>query len=533
MSATDLKRKRLSSPVPQPEPSTSTLVATTTRATFLGQVYDMLTPPGTKDPGSFSWRNDGKSIVIKKPAQFEQNLLPTVFPGQKEAKSLMRALQHYDFKHKTQKGGHIIIKHPTLTMKSSRAGFLAVSRKQPQRRITHATFLGHVYDMISPPTKLTRDVISWSKDGKNIVISDPVTLEEKVLPKCIPSQKQVYTFTRALHFYGFGRRTEYPSGHITLTHPILTQSSSRDDFLAVPHVHYNSTADECLTTGSPFDRKPLTGPTTHSLEPKQAPSKVFLARVHDMLASSDERKGDIIAWSDDGQSIVIAEPARFLKELLPVFFPRQTQMKSFTRSLREYGFVRKDDGAAGSEMVLAHPTLTQKSTRAEFHAIPRRAGASSVSASSCARTRTRTSNRVRRNHDHDSAGEDEEDSSELGAESESDVPVQKKRRKNTGTARVRLIHSATTSSSTRASSVSESLSEESYTWPPVRPQAFSDTSSGSLSPWPRIGESALEEDVDFGAVRDDDDEGMEPEPEDEEPMPLGLRTVQFLTGTAV
>ncbi|KAF7297478.1 C2H2-type domain-containing protein [Mycena indigotica] len=382
--ATPLKRRRSVSPdvtrpllpylyypAPAPDP--------VTRATFLGRVFDMLTPAYVSDhnPGSLSWRSNGTSMIIRDPTLFAETLLPSAFPGQKDAKVFLRSLQDYDFRHKTQKGGHIFIKHPALNITSTREEFTAIPRKTLARRVTHETFLGRVYDMMVAHPELTTNIIRWSSDGTQIVVDNAKAFERTVLPVCLPTQRRVQTFARSLHFYGFNQRTEYPSGRLMLTHPTLTQASSREDFLAVPHVLYNTTAIECLTIISPFERSPLRhGLSQHSnaaaasTEPKQAPSKVFIGRVHDMLSSPDRTVKRAVGWSKDGTEIVIFDPDKMLK-CLPTFFPRQSKVRSFLSSLRMYGFVRRDNGG-GKRMIFVHPTLNSGSTRAEFHATPRK-----------------------------------------------------------------------------------------------------------------------------------------------------------------
>nr|GAT57075.1 predicted protein [Mycena chlorophos] len=412
-----------------PPPQALLPPAPATRESFLGQVYDMLTPPGTHThtPGSFSWRNDGVSIVVKNPTLFETTLLPSVFPGQTQTKTLLRALQNYDFKHKTQKGGHIIIKHSTLTIRSTRADWVALPRKEPQRRLTHVNFLGLVYDMLASQTELTKAVIGWSDDGKAIMIWDPIALEKKVLPVCIPTQHQVHTFTRALHFYGFARRTEYGSGHISLAHPDLTKSSTRKDFLSVPHSLYKIMDDNGVAVESPFALR--SAQSSANTDPdKQAPSKVFIGRVHDMLSADDDDRRLTINWSADGQHIVISDTQKFLNDVLPVFFPRQTQIKSFVRNLKLYGFDRVNDNVE-DQMAFRHPKLNSHSTRADFHTIPRHLGPAEQK-----RKAARLGKRKRRagaggeEEEHDDDSEQEEDELESDSEKQPEKPKRKRAR---------------------------------------------------------------------------------------------------------
>ncbi|KAJ7057341.1 hypothetical protein C8F01DRAFT_330776 [Mycena amicta] len=62
------------------------------RATFLGQVFDMLSHRPPNDP-TLSWSKDGKSIVIWNPGEFEKSVLPAFFPMQKKLRTFLRAMQ--------------------------------------------------------------------------------------------------------------------------------------------------------------------------------------------------------------------------------------------------------------------------------------------------------------------------------------------------------------------------------------------------------------------------------------------------------
>ncbi|KAJ7051487.1 hypothetical protein C8F01DRAFT_640785 [Mycena amicta] len=62
------------------------------RATFLGQVFDMVSKRPANDP-TLSWSKDGKSIVIWSQGNFEQDVLPAFFPMQKKLRTFLRAMQ--------------------------------------------------------------------------------------------------------------------------------------------------------------------------------------------------------------------------------------------------------------------------------------------------------------------------------------------------------------------------------------------------------------------------------------------------------
>ncbi|KAJ7057321.1 hypothetical protein C8F01DRAFT_1151651 [Mycena amicta] len=98
------------------------------RATFLGQVFDMVSKRPANDP-TLSWSKDGKSIVIWNQAKFEQDVLPAFFPMQKKLRTFLRAMQSFAFKRSTDKNGGISLTHSALSRQSPRADFLAARPK--------------------------------------------------------------------------------------------------------------------------------------------------------------------------------------------------------------------------------------------------------------------------------------------------------------------------------------------------------------------------------------------------------------------
>ncbi|KAJ7051448.1 hypothetical protein C8F01DRAFT_640375 [Mycena amicta] len=98
------------------------------RATFLGQVFDMLCQRPSNDP-TLSWSKDGKSIVIWNQGEFEKSVLPAFFPMQKKLRTFLRAMQSFAFKRSTDKNGGISLTHLNLSRASPRADFLAARPK--------------------------------------------------------------------------------------------------------------------------------------------------------------------------------------------------------------------------------------------------------------------------------------------------------------------------------------------------------------------------------------------------------------------
>ncbi|KAG7342513.1 HSF-type DNA-binding protein [Nitzschia inconspicua] len=95
----------------------------------------------------------------------------------------------------------------------------------------------------------------------------------------------------------------------------------------------------------PWNSAPLS-PTTiaSSLE---AP---FAVRVHRMLtAVSELGLEDIVSWNPDGRTFRVHKPSEFERWVLPNYFTKQTQYRSFQRQLNFYAFSRIKTGhLAGS-----------------------------------------------------------------------------------------------------------------------------------------------------------------------------------------
>ncbi|WVR04497.1 hypothetical protein IAU60_001501 [Kwoniella sp. DSM 27419] len=106
----------------------------------------------------------------------------------------------------------------------------------------------------------------------------------------------------------------------------------------------------------------------------------FLQKLYDFLALDPHPFPDVIYWASDSKQLVIAQPDRLAKEVLPKLF-KHDKVSSFGRQLNIYGFSRlfpgrqfKDlDGRLSEASVWAHPTLHRLSTAKEIAAIRRRA----------------------------------------------------------------------------------------------------------------------------------------------------------------
>ncbi|WWD07869.1 hypothetical protein V865_005976 [Kwoniella europaea PYCC6329] len=106
----------------------------------------------------------------------------------------------------------------------------------------------------------------------------------------------------------------------------------------------------------------------------------FLQKLYDFLSLEPHPCPDIIYWASDSKQLVIAQPDRLAKEVLPKLF-KHDKIASFGRQLNIYGFSRlfpgrqfKDSqGNISDASVWAHPTLNRFSTPSELLSIKRRA----------------------------------------------------------------------------------------------------------------------------------------------------------------
>lgn len=73
----------------------------------------------------------------------------------------------------------------------------------------------------------------------------------------------------------------------------------------------------------------------------QDDSEPFPVRVYRMLVETEAAgKGDIVSFTFTGRAIQILKPERFMKEIIPNYFPKHKHLSSFKRGLNLYGFER-------------------------------------------------------------------------------------------------------------------------------------------------------------------------------------------------
>ncbi|OCF37476.1 hypothetical protein I316_00600 [Kwoniella heveanensis BCC8398] len=121
-------------------------------------------------------------------------------------------------------------------------------------------------------------------------------------------------------------------------------------------------------------------PSTNSAMQADSKPPNFLQKLYDFLALDPHPCPEVIYWAADSRQLVIAQPERLAKEILPRLF-KHDKLASFGRQLNIYGFSRlfpgrqfKDaEGNVSDASVWAHPTLHRLSTPSELSAIKRRA----------------------------------------------------------------------------------------------------------------------------------------------------------------
>ncbi|KAF7291338.1 C2H2-type domain-containing protein [Mycena indigotica] len=122
---------------------------------------------------------------------------------------------------------------PVSPPKAAQRGTATTTSPSAPPRVLQSrhTFLGELFDMLSKRPK-DDATISWSSDGKSMVIKKVDAFEKDVLPVFFPSQKK-RTFFRTLQRFSFKRLTD-KHGAVSFTHADLNDRSTRAEFLAVP-----------------------------------------------------------------------------------------------------------------------------------------------------------------------------------------------------------------------------------------------------------------------------------------------------------
>ncbi|WWC59431.1 uncharacterized protein I303_101987 [Kwoniella dejecticola CBS 10117] len=106
----------------------------------------------------------------------------------------------------------------------------------------------------------------------------------------------------------------------------------------------------------------------------------FLQKLYDFLSLDPHPCPESMYWASDSKQLVIAQPEKLAKEVLPKLF-KHDKIASFGRQLNIYGFSRlfpgrqfKDaNGNISDASVWAHPTLNRLSTPTDLLSIKRRA----------------------------------------------------------------------------------------------------------------------------------------------------------------
>ncbi|KAG0242534.1 stress-responsive transcription factor hsf1 [Actinomortierella wolfii] len=126
---------------------------------------------------------------------------------------------------------------------------------------------------------------------------------------------------------------------------LLTNPANIDAAMALLQSTSGSTAGKITTTSARSSVASSTarnGVDTPPLQPHPRPSNntrgnvaAFLTKLYNMV--SEPSSDNLIRWSPDGQSFIVANHVEFAKEVLPKFF-KHNNFSSFVRQLNMYGF---------------------------------------------------------------------------------------------------------------------------------------------------------------------------------------------------
>ena len=94
----------------------------------------------------------------------------------------------------------------------------------------------------------------------------------------------------------------------------------------------------------------------------------FLTKLFNLVSAADT--DDSVRWSSNGRSIVIVDPPRLSREVLPRFF-KHNKLGTFTQQLYTYGFARRSNKAPfDTQIVFSHEHF-RAGAPAELHKIKR------------------------------------------------------------------------------------------------------------------------------------------------------------------
>lgn len=104
-------------------------------------------------------------------------------------------------------------------------------------------------------------------------------------------------------------------------------------------------------------------PSSPSARGDPRPDLKFPCKLYTMLMAAETQGfADIVSWHPDGTSFRIHQPDAFVTTILPVYFHKQSQYRSFQRQCNLYGFYRSTAVRPFWEACYQHPLFTKEDT---------------------------------------------------------------------------------------------------------------------------------------------------------------------------
>lgn len=272
--------------------------------------------------GIVSWKSDGTSFVVRDQERFVQLVLPAYFQHEiKTWDEFTKTLAHWGFVQFTsgpQEGSffhRLLVKGKRSLCKQMRINGKTVSESMKQ----HDQFLLRLHALLSYAEKddANKSIVSWSLDGKKIVVHDSSAFVD--LSLVYFDSMTFGSFEQKLRRWGFVRTPsclpldkDSKISHITYSHPLFIKSRE-------PRVTWVSSYAGNLSIST------------------VRPEASFLVRLRVML-NDCSRNGYqyAVSWLSHGKSFIVYDRVFFTEKILPLYF--KGKFNSFRQSLRSHGF---------------------------------------------------------------------------------------------------------------------------------------------------------------------------------------------------
>ena len=208
-------------------------------------------------------------------------------------------------------------------------------------------------------------IVSWYHDSNlAFVIHKPDAFVSEVMPLYFRRRTKLTSFRRQLRNYGFLQQGKDSDGliyyhenfrrdkpslaqHLALkpTPTAKDTAFSLSSFLQMkkksPRVIVSTIPVGLSQDPAPaVDTITLPTPLKHNLGPNIFPQRLF--RMMEDIDKRQSHLSGIVSWHPDSDlAFVIHKPEAFVSEVLPLYFRFQTQLASFQRQLKNYGFLQR------------------------------------------------------------------------------------------------------------------------------------------------------------------------------------------------